>query len=122
MFVESPYRMFVPNYENVDYENPDMFLLNVGDAYDDHLPGSVFSSERPARRARPFEAYFIPTGHNPVKRFMDVFGSEADAIREIPVSVQTKEGVYDLMGRKLNKDTQLTKGIYIIDGRKVMVK
>ena len=122
MFVESPNRMFVPNYENVDYENPDMFLLNVGDAYDDHLPGSVFSSERPARRARPFEAYFIPTGHNPVKRFMDVFGSEADAIREIPVSVQTKEGVYDLMGRKLNKDTQLTKGIYIIDGRKVIIK
>ena len=128
MFVESQYRLFMPNYANADYENPDAFLLNVGDAYDGHLPGSVFSSERPARRARPFEAYFVPTGYNPVKRYMDIFDNDTEAIREIPMASKTKEGVYDLMGRKvingswLMDNDQLPKGVYIIDGKKVMVK
>ena len=36
-----------------------------------------------------------------------------------------KEGVYDLMGRRLDVDLnkqQLPKGLYIIDGKKVLVK
>jgi hypothetical protein len=121
MFVESKSRVFVPNYANADYQNPDVFLLNVGDAYDGHLPGSVFSSERPNRIARPFEAYFVPTGDYPAKRYMDIFDTEVDAIREIPMAAKAKEGIYDLTGRKV-EDGQLTKGVYIIDGKKVMVK
>lgn len=121
MVVESQFRVFVPNYANADYQNPDAFLLNVGDAYDGHLPGSVFSSERPNRRARPFEAYFVPTGNYPAKRYMDIFDTEVDAIREIPMAAKAKEGIYDLTGRKV-EDGQLTKGVYIIDGKKVMVK
>ena len=119
--VESKSRVFVPNYANADYQNPDVFLLNVGDAYDGHLPGSVFSSERPNRIARPFEAYFVPTGNYPAKRYMDIFDTEVDAIREIPMAAKAKEGIYDLTGRKV-EDGQLTKGVYIIDGKKVMVK
>ena len=121
MYVESPNRVFVPNYENVDYENPDMFLLNVGDAYDNHLPGSVFAGDRPARRARPFEAYFVASGNYPA-RYMDIFNSEVDAIREIPVDFKSKKGVYDIIGRKVNEDGMLSKGVYIIDGQKVIVK
>ena len=130
--VESQSRVFVPNFENMDYENPDIFLLNVGDAYENHLPGSIFSGERPARRARPFEAYFIPTGNYPA-RYMDIFSSEVDAIHEIPMSSKIKEGIYDLMGRRVKSEEwrvegnnssthQLQKGLYIIDGKKVMVK
>ena len=130
--VESQSRVFVPNFENIDYENPDIFLLNVGDAYENHLPGSIFSGERPARRARPFEAYFIPTGNYPA-RYMDIFSSEVDAIHEIPMSSKIKEGIYDLMGRRVKSEEwrvegnnssthQLQKGLYIIDGKKVMVK
>ena len=121
MYVESPNRVFVPNYENVDYENPDMFLLNVGDAYDNHLPGSVFAGDRPTRRARPFEAYFVASGNYPA-RYMDIFSSDVDAIREIPVDFKSKKGVYDLIGRKVNEDGMLSKGVYIIDGQKVIVK
>lgn len=121
MYVESPNRVFVPNYENVDHENPDMFLLNVGDAYDDHLPGSVFAGDRPARRARPFEAYFVASGNYPA-RYMDIFNSEVDAIREIPVDFKSKKGVYDIIGRKVNEGGMLSKGVYIIDGQKVIVK
>ena len=121
MYVESPNRVFVPNYENVDYENPDMFLLNVGDAYDNHLPGSVFAGDRPARRARPFEAYFVASGNYPA-RYMDIFSSDVDAIREIPVDFKSKKGVYDIIGRKVNEDGMLSKGVYIIDGQKVIVK
>lgn len=121
MYVESPNRVFVSNYENVDYENPDMFLLNVGDAYDNHLPGSVFAGDRPARRARPFEAYFVASGNYPA-RYMDIFSSDVDAIREIPVDFKSKKGVYDIIGRKVNEDGMLSKGVYIIDGQKVIVK
>lgn len=121
MYVESPNRVFVPNYENVDYENPDMFLLNVGDAYDNHLPGSVFAGDRPARRARPFEAYFVASGNYPA-RYMDIFSSDVDAIREIPVDFKSKKGVYDIIGHKVNEDGMLSKGVYIIDGQKVIVK
>lgn len=121
MYVESPNRVFVPNYENVDYENPDMFLLNVGDAYDNHLPGSVFAGDRPARRARPFEAYFVASGNYPA-RYMDIFSSDVDAIREIPVDFKSKKGIYDIIGRKVNEGGMLSKGVYIIDGQKVMVK
>lgn len=51
---------------------------------------------------------------------------EADAIEEVKESATPKKGeVYDLMGRKLNIDLskqQLPKGLYIIDGKKTLVK
>jgi len=49
------------------------------------------------------------------------------------MSSKTKEGIYDLMGRRVKSEEwrvegnnssthQLQKGLYIIDGKKVMVK
>ena len=122
MYVEGGNRVFVPNFANADYSNPDAYLLNVGDAYEGHLPGSVFSAERENRRARPFEAYFYYNGQHPAKRYIGVFDEDASAIREIPVSSKTMKGAYDLAGRKVDAESQLPKGVYIIDGKKVMVK
>lgn len=41
----------------------------------------------------------------------------------IPTSVPAAKGVYDLQGRKVSNELQsLKKGVYIIDGKKVVVK
>ncbi len=119
--VEGNNRYFVPNFKNDDYYNPDIFLLNVGDEYEGHKPGSVFSAERDNRKAHPFEAYFVMNG-NPVKRYINIFDKDASSIREIPANSRTMKGAYDLMGRKMDSETTLPRGIYIIDGKKVMVK
>lgn len=119
--VEGNHRYFVPNFKNDDYYNPDIFLLNVGDEYEGHKPGSVFSAERDNRKAHPFEAYFVMNG-NPAKRYINIFDKDASSIREIPANSRTMKGVYDLMGRKMDSETTLPRGIYIIDGKKVMVK
>ena len=119
--VEGNHRYFVPNFKNDDYYNPDIFLLNVGDEYEGHKPGSVFSAERDNRKAHPFEAYFVMNG-NPAKRYINIFDKDASSIREIPANSRTMKGAYDLMGRKMDSETTLPRGIYIIDGKKVMVK
>ena len=119
--VEGNNRSFVPNFKNDDYYNPDIFLLNVGDEYEGHKPGSVFSAERDNRKAHPFEAYFVMNG-NPAKRYINIFDKDASSIREIPANSRTMKGAYDLMGRKMDSETTLPRGIYIIDGKKVMVK
>ena len=122
MYVEGGNRVFVPNYANADYNNPDAYLLNVGDAYEGHLPGSVFSAERSNRKAHPFEAYFLFNGMHPAKRYINIFDKDASAIREIPANSTTLKSAYDLMGRKVDSETKLPRGVYIIDGKKVMVK
>lgn len=119
--IEGNNRYFVPNFKNDDYYNPDIFLLNVGDEYEGHKPGSVFSAERNNRKAHPFEAYFVMNG-NPAKRYINIFDKDASSIREIPANSRTMKGAYDLMGRKMDSETTLPRGIYIIDGKKVMVK
>lgn len=119
--VEGNNRSFVPNFKNDDYYNPDIFLLNVGDEYEGHKPGSVFSAERDNRKAHPFEAYFVMNG-NPAKRYINIFDKDASSIREIPANSRTMKGAYDLMGRKMDSETTLPRGIYIIDGKMVMVK
>ena len=60
-----------------------------------------------------------------VKRLF--FSTDATAIEEVKEEKTEQKGeVYDLMGRKLNFDLSkgqtLPKGLYIIDGKKVLVK
>ncbi|MBR2154513.1 MAG: hypothetical protein IJ901_07865 [Bacteroidaceae bacterium] len=44
-----------------------------------------------------------------------------DVAEEVPAAQRTTS-VYDLSGRRLSADRPLSKGIYIVDGKKVMVK
>ena len=60
-----------------------------------------------------------------VKRLF--FSTDATAIEEVKEEKTEQKGeVYDLMGRKLNFDLSkgqtLPKGLYIIDGKQVLVK
>jgi len=53
---------------------------------------------------------------------MSRFFDEATGIGTITVAVEEPTEIYDLSGRKLNTSDKLKSGIYIINGKKVMVK
>ena len=99
------------------------YALNVGEVRGQYLEGSVF--ERDYREIRPFEAYTIHNSSNPAPRFIPVkqYGNgETTGIESLTPSLSKGEGAwYDLNGQKLQqKPTQ--KGVYIRNGRKVIIK
>lgn len=49
-------------------------------------------------------------------------GDNTTAITTIETSQNNASGIYDLQGRKLDARAQLSKGIYIINGKKVIIK
>lgn len=60
--------------------------------------------------------YLTPNQSN-VKAFF--FGEQEDAINNIRHNVESINNIYDLTGRQVNK---ATKGIYIVNGKKVLIK
>ena len=58
----------------------------------------------------------VPNGTG-VKAFF--FGEQEDAINNIRHNVESINNIYDLTGRQVNK---ATKGIYIVNGKKVLIK
>lgn len=66
---------------------------------------------------KPFRA-FIPTQDAKVKAIKVVFDGEATGIKEI-TSDNTKAEIFDLSGRRV---TKAQKGVYIINGKKVIKK
>lgn len=117
--VEAAERTFLPNFRH-ETETHGLYLLNVGDAYDEHPEGSVFATERPERRAHPFEACFEVHGTEPVKGYLDIFGNEETGIRTTGISGTAGSSfTYDLAGRKTSPTR---KGIYIINGKLKVIK
>ena len=58
-------------------------------------------------------------GHN-----VQVIGDDATRVNRMATDVMTIPGIYDIQGRKLtgnsNQQTRLPKGVYIINGQKVV--
>ena len=86
-------------------------------------PGSVFV--RSVRAARPFEAYYTPAGGAGVKEFFPISEMSTTGIMPVANGKWTTDNeagsVYDLSGRRISTDNY-PKGLYIRDGRKIMVK
>jgi hypothetical protein len=86
-------------------------------------PGSVFV--RSVRAARPFEAYYTPASGAGVKEFFPISEIETTGIMPVANGKWTTDNeagsVYDLSGRRISTDNY-PKGLYIRDGRKIMVK
>ena len=128
-------RMFLPCYRH-EAENTEWYLLNVGDAYDGHAEGAVFSAERPGRSAHPFEAYFEATGSSPVKGYYEIFEKEnMNSVHSVQDIERNGDGaVYGIGGEKISNlhtsfsTLRLKRGLYIMPptagkkGRKVVVK
>ena len=113
---------------------------DCADGYKLNEAGDFFELQAEGATELPFRAYFVTAdGRANNIRVLRVASSETDGIRQIENGELTIENsaVYDLSGRKLStlrsarsdaflrKNSQLStlpKGIYIIDGKKIVVK
>ena len=100
-----------------------VWAINVGEVRGQYLEGSVF--ERDYREVRPFEAYTVHRSNGPAPRFVPIVEMDADAtgIEDVRGLMSDGRGDqwYDLKGSKLQqKPTH--KGVYILNGTKVVIK
>jgi surface protein len=114
--------VLLPNFQHraSDYTT---YALNVGEQRGDYPEGSVF--EREYRDIRPFEAYTIHQGGF-APRFLpisDLNGGGATGIEEVrSLRAEGRGDVwYDMSGRRLQQKPA-GKGVYILNGRKVVIK
>jgi surface protein len=134
---ESEEFIMAPAFQSMAIQ-PDIYALNVGEKREYYAAGSVF--ERNYREMRPFEAYTMHKGSSPAPMYFIIGENTDDNTTDIlEVRSQTEEGNgewYDLQGRKLGSTfiatphsqgenvqrSTLKKGVYIQNGRKVIVK
>lgn len=99
-----------------------VWALNVGEVRGQYFEGSVF--ERDYRTVRPFEAYTIHRQENgqPAPRYVPIQEiAGVTGIETIDREPLTQNQWYDMQGRKL-EDKPARKGVYISNGKKVVVK
>ena len=73
-------------------------------------------------KVNAFHAYFkLNAAATQARQFVMNFGNEATGIREIADSKPANTNCYDLQGRKI-ADSKLHKGLYINNGKKIIVK
>jgi len=114
--------VLLPNFQRraSDYTT---YALNVGEQRGDYPEGSVF--EREYRDIRPFEAYTFHQGGS-APRFLpisDLNGDDATGIEEVRNLMAEGRGDvwFDMSGRRLQQKPA-GKGVYILNGRKVVIK
>ena len=101
-------------YQKVDLTNVN-FVLIQGDKYYQHNTNKASS-------AKAFRAYFVnkSTGEAASKGINFNFGDETNGISLIEDAQNSKNGnIYNLQGQKVN---HAQKGVYIVNGKKVVVK
>ena len=134
---ESAEFIMAPAFQSMTIQ-PDIYALNVGEKREYYAAGSVF--ERNYREVRPFEAYTMHKGSSPAPMYFIIGENTDDNTTDIlEVRSQSEDGNgewYDLQGRKLGSTfiatphsqgenvqrSTLKKGVYIQNGRKVIVK
>ena len=116
------YRMgntaLVPAFSSIP--STGVYAINRGEARGSYKEGSVF--ELNYREVRPFEAYTLHTGMGPAPRFLPVGNLQGDAAGIDDIKVMPSEGsakYYNLAGQRVS---QPKKGLYIVNGQKVVIK
>lgn len=84
--------------------------------HDDRVAFYLVNNTKPT--VKPFRAYIKPQSTNAKQFIKVVFDGEATGIKEI-TSDNTKAEIFDLSGRRVAK---AQKGVYIINGKKVIKK
>jgi hypothetical protein len=86
------------------------------------LNGKAFVFVKNAIEVGPNKAYLsVPSAISNVKALMIVFGGDATGVNEVNEVIGVNDKWYDLNGRKL-QNIPTKRGIYILNGRKVVVK
>jgi hypothetical protein len=119
---ESADYVMVPVFENMAAMQG-VYVLNVGDERNGYPEGSIFESNY--RAVLPFQAYTEHKGSNPAPAYIIVgdLGGDTTGIDAMLVNSERVNGEawHTLDGRKLQgKPTQ--KGVYILNGKKVIIK
>lgn len=109
-----------------------VYALNVNNDYctntDYRAEGSTFIRE--SRSVHPFEAYMTTSSAN-AKREMCIFDNLPTAIREIPMQGEKGVRIYSLSGELIMFDEnisiedalkRLKRGVYFVNGKKMVVK
>lgn len=115
--------MFVPTF-SAQTANNHIYALNVLEQRGEHKEGSIFEANY--RVVRPFEAYtYHEDGQRPAPRYISIgdINSGTTGIEEVrwQMSDGRSDKWYTIDGRRLQqKPTQ--KGVYILNGRKTIVK
>ena len=115
--------MFVPTF-SAQTANNHIYALNVLEQRGEHKEGSIFEANY--RVVRPFEAYtYHEDGQRPAPRYISIgdINSGTTGIEEVrwQMSDGRSDKWYTIHGRRLQqKPTQ--KGVYILNGRKTIVK
>ena len=114
---------FIPTLGATDIETDDVRkILFFGAENTLYRPNSTSS------RMKGFRAYFQLKEAAEVKGFELNFGDETTGIKTIEHSpLNIDHSVYDLLGRKVNGQSsmvngQLQKGVYIVSGKKLIIK
>lgn len=111
-----------PVYQKVD-KAQGIYALNVGEEVDGNPEGSVFKSDY--RDVRPFEVYMLAQQRAATRSIplSSLFGGGGvtDIIDVMNHVEQTDGRWYDLSGRRL-QSKPTTKGIYIMNGKKIVIK
>ena len=119
-------RTFFPNFINHD-ANSGFYVLNAANSYvtntSSYAEGSRFIKN--LRAVRPFEAYII--SENNARESLPIFEDTPTWIQLIENSKLIMDRVYNLSGQqvKIEGDQNygsLKKGIYIVNGKKVVIK
>ena len=95
----------------IDYSTQDSYVIGLKDGVSSLY--KVNSTVSP----KPFRAYFTVTGSAGARIALS-FDDETTSITE-NLELRTENAVYDLQGRRV---VQPTKGLYIVNGKKVVVK
>ena len=110
-------RIFVPCYSNQEV-SAGIYALNVKNDYvtnsSNMTEGSWFVQN--LRQVHPFEAYMTSSS-----QAQEFFGVLETGIETIDSSQETVNRFYDLQGRMV-QGSKLPKGVYIMNGKKMLIK
>ena len=108
----------IGTYEQIEWVVDPGNIYGFAAADDGGIVGGQFVRAAAGAWIPPFRAY-LQVDAAPSRLNIVIGEQETDDIREIPVSREDASTAYDLQGRKVSN---LTPGLYIINGKKVVVK
>lgn len=110
--------VFTPCFDVVEASSS-VYAINKNDNSTNFVEGSVFMPSY--RNVKPFEAYISVPSSGVAPRYIQIRDDSDTGIKNLTPSLSQDDGaIYDLTGRKMQGE--LHQGVYIINGKKVLVK
>ena len=116
-FISNGYFSFVGTYTDLGqkaFTTDDYFFTTSG--------LSRVETDGITMRFKGYRGYFQGLTSNGAKNVQTVFEDSGVATEILDIPTSTRNEVYDLQGRKIPENWRLKKGVYIVNGRKVIVK